>query len=233
MPDVSPQLREMIEAVATALGPDLRQSTAFVGGVTTGLFVTDALAINDVRLTDDVDLIIDVVGFGQWAQFSEDLRSRGFRNSPEDDVICRMRLDGLKVDFMPDDENILGFTNRWYTLGLATAEDHVLNDELTIRILTPPLFVATKLEAHLGRGGEDWMMSRDLEDILILLDGRRELRADVENAPREIQTYIAEQFTALMAHEQFEIAVDANFRGDRGRNDLTYKRMAEIIALGS
>jgi hypothetical protein len=233
MPDVSPQLREMVEAVAMALGPDLRRRTAFVGGVTTGLFVTDALAINDVRLTDDVDLIIDVVGFGQWAQLSEDLRARGFHNSPEGDVICRMRLDGLKVDFMRDDDNILGFINRWYRLGLATAEDHVLNDELTIRILTPPLFVATKLEAHLGRGGEDWMMSRDLEDILILLDGRRELRADVENAPREIQTYIAELFTALMAHEQLEIAVDANFRGDRGRNDLTYQRMAEIIALGS
>lgn len=27
MPDVSPRLREMIEAVATALGPDLRQGT--------------------------------------------------------------------------------------------------------------------------------------------------------------------------------------------------------------
>lgn len=233
MPDVSPQLRAMIEAVATALGPDFRQSTAFVGGVTTGLFVTDALAINDVRLTDDVDLIIDVVGFGQWAQFSEDLRARGFQNSPEDDVICRMRLDGLKVDFMPDDENILGFTNRWYALGLETAEDHVLNDDLTIRILTPPIFVATKLEAHLGRGGEDWMMSRDLEDILILIDGRRELRADVENAPREIQTYIAEQFTTLMANEQLELAVDANVRGDRGRRDLTYRRMSEIIEIGS
>jgi len=94
--------------------------------------VTDAFAINDVRLTDDADLIIDVVGFGQWVQFSEDLRTRGFQNSPEDDVTCRMRLDGLKVDFMPDDENILGFTNRWYTLGLATAEDHALNDALTI-----------------------------------------------------------------------------------------------------
>jgi len=75
-------------------------------------------------------------------------------------------------------------------------------------------------------------MSRDLEDILILIDGRRELRADVENAPREIQTYIAEQFTALMAHEQFELAVDANVRGDQGRKDLTYQRMSEIIEIG-
>ncbi len=176
MPDISAQLFAMIEAVATALGPDLRQRTAFVGGVTTGLFVTDAFAINDVRLTDDVDLIIDVVGLGQWTQFSEELRSRGFQNSPEDDVICRMRLDGLKVDFMPDDENILGFTNRWYTLGLETAEEYALNDDLTIRILTPPLFVATKLEAHHGRGGDDWVMSRDLEDILTI-SGMRPLKS--------------------------------------------------------
>lgn len=233
MPDVRPQLIAMIEAVATALGPDLRRSTAFVGGVTTALFVTDELALNDVRLTDDVDLIIDIVGFGQWAQFSEDLRTRGFWNSPEDDVICRMRLDGVKVDFMPDDERILGFTNRWYALGLQTAEDYILTGDLTIRILTPPLFVATKLEAHFGRGGDDWMMSRDLEDILILLDGRRELRDDINNAPCEIQTYIAEQFTALMAHDQFELAVDANVRGDQGRKNLTYMRMAEIVDIGS
>jgi len=232
MPDVSPQLHAMIEAVATALGPDLRRRTAFVGGVTTGLFVTDALAINDVRLTDDVDLIIDVVGLGQWAQFSEELRARGFQNSPEDNVICRMRLDGLKVDFMPDDENILGFTNRWYTLGLETAEEHRLNDELTIRILTPPLFVATKFEAHLGRGGDDLMMSRDLEDILILIDGRRELKADIENASPEIRTYLAQRFEALLQHEQFEFAVEANVRGDQGRIDLTYARISEITENG-
>jgi len=107
----------------------------------------DRLAREGVRFTDDVDLIIDIVGHGKWVQFQEELRSRGFRESPEDSVICRMRLGDLKVDFMPDDEKILGFSNRWYSLGLETAVDHPLTDDITIRMLTAPLFLATKLEA--------------------------------------------------------------------------------------
>jgi hypothetical protein len=118
---------------------------------------------------DDVDLIVDIVSHGKWVQLQEELRSRGFRESPEDDVICRMRLGDLKVDFMPDDEGILGFSNRWYSLGLESAVDHTLTDDIIVRVLTAPLFLATKLEALRGRGIDDLLMSRDLEDILLLL----------------------------------------------------------------
>jgi len=40
----------MIEEVAKALGPDICARTAFVGGVTTGLLVTDDFAREGVRL---------------------------------------------------------------------------------------------------------------------------------------------------------------------------------------
>lgn len=197
MVDANPRLLEMIEAVAKALGPDLCARTAFVGGVTTGLLVTDEFARQGVRLTDDVDLIIDIVSYGKWARFQEELRKRGFHESPDDDVVCRMRLGALKVDFMPDDESILGFSNRWYELGLKTATDVKLNDDVTIRILTPTIFVATKLEAFLGRGGGDVLMSRDIEDILILIDGRDALPSEIAAAPPEVRAYIADQFEAL------------------------------------
>lgn len=231
MADANPRMFEMIEAVAKALGPDLCARTAFVGGVTTGLLVTDDFAREGVRLTDDVDLIIDIVSYGKWVQFQEELRRRGFCESPDDDVICRMRLGSLKVDFMPDDEHILGFSNRWYALGLKTATDFALNAEITIRILTPPLFVATKLEAFLGRGKGDLLESRDIEDILVLVDGRSTLPAEIGAAPLEVSTYIADQFEALLKNVQFENAVAGNLR-DRGRIDLTFKRISEAIELG-
>ena len=129
----------MIFRVATALGGDLLKRTAFVGGVTTGLFVTDDFAREGVRFTDDVDLIVDIVSHGKWVQLQEELRSRGFREPPEDDVICRMRLGDLKVDFMPDDEGILGFSNRWYSLGFESAVDHTLTDDITIRRMSTAL----------------------------------------------------------------------------------------------
>jgi hypothetical protein len=74
MPDANPQLEAMIGKVAKALGPELLKRTAFVGGVTTGLFITDDIAREDVRFTDDVDLIIGIMGYGKWVQLQEELR---------------------------------------------------------------------------------------------------------------------------------------------------------------
>ena len=109
---------QAVYAVANALGDDLRGRLVFVGGCTTALFITDEITLEGVRATDDVDLIVDLVGRAQWAQLQEQLRQKGFAESPEDDVICRMRLGDLKVDFMPDDKSILGFSNRWYAKGI-------------------------------------------------------------------------------------------------------------------
>ncbi|MGY3362930.1 hypothetical protein ACVWZL_000055 [Bradyrhizobium sp. GM2.4] len=95
------------------MGDELRERLVFVGGCTTALFITDEIVLEGVRATDDVDLIVDLVGHAQWAQLQDQLRQKGFVESPEDEVICRMRLGDLKVDFMPDDESILGFSNRW------------------------------------------------------------------------------------------------------------------------
>jgi predicted nucleotidyltransferase len=222
----------MIEEVAKALGPGLCARTAFVGGATTGLLVTDDFAREGVRFTDDVDLIIDIVSYGEWARFQEELRQRGFQVSPEDDVICRMRLGKLKVDFMPDDEAILGFSNRWYELGLKTATVYKLKEDLAVRILTPPLFTATKLEAYLGRGEGDLLMSRDIEDILLVIDGREALLPEIAAAPLEVRRYIAEQFEALTKDAQFENAVAGNLRGDAGRIDLAFRRIAAAIEIG-
>lgn len=221
----------MISTVARALDEDLRQRTVFVGGVTTGLFVTDEIAKEGIRLTDDVDIIVDIASRAKWMQFEQQLSEKGFKHSLDDEHICRMRLGKLKVDFMPDDEEILGFTNKWYALGIDTAEIYTVAHDLKIRILTPPLFVATKLEAHLGRGAEDLLMSRDLEDILTLIDGRKELVTEISEANREILAYIIEQFKALLHHDDFEFAVEANVFGDEGRKELIYERVNLILQM--
>ena len=93
----------MIETVARALGNDLLADVAFVGGCTTGLLLTDDFTRESVRATDDVDLIVNVMGYGQWHQLKEQLKEKGFSESMEDDVICRLRLGELQVDIMPDD----------------------------------------------------------------------------------------------------------------------------------
>lgn len=230
MTTVQGQLRNMLETVAHALGPDLRERFVFVGGCTTALFITDTITLEDVRATDDVDLIIDLAGYGEWTQLQAQLREKGFSEAHEDNVICRMRLGELKVDFMPDDESILGFSNRWYPLGIETAVTYRLTEALEIKQLLPELFVATKLEAFLGRGNDDLLFSRDVEDILLIVDGREELMREIEDADPEIRTFIAEQLRVLQRHYDFDSFLTGNIRGPEGRVELVRDRFAALAA---
>lgn len=231
MTKVLGQLRDMLKEVAQAIGPDLRERCVFVGGCTTALFITDPVTLEDVRATDDVDLAINLSGYGEWVQLLEYLRERGFSEHHEDQVICRMRLGDLKVDFMPDDGKILGFSNRWYPQGIKTALTYPLTDQLMIKHLRPEIFIATKLDAFLGRGEDDLLMSRDVEDILLLVDGREELAGEIHRAGDKIKSFIAEQFGALRQHYDFEDFVAGNIRGPEGRVDIVLERFAAISAI--
>lgn len=86
-----------------------------------------------------------------------------------------MRLGDLKVDFMPEDETILGFTNRWYGDTLEHAQFTKLSNGTSIQLIGPCHFVATKLAAYLGRGNDDPLASHDIEDLLNVVDGREEI----------------------------------------------------------
>lgn len=74
MTTVQGQLLHMLETVADALGADLRERLVFVGGCTTALFITDPITLEDVRATDDIDLIVDLAGPAEWGQLQEQLR---------------------------------------------------------------------------------------------------------------------------------------------------------------
>ena len=225
------QLLHMLETVADALGDDLCQQMVFVGGCSTAVLITDEITLQEVRATDDVDLIIDLAGMAQWMQLQERLRDKGFTVSGEDEVICRMRLGNLKVDFMPDDPNILGFTNRWYKEGIYTAINFALPSGRVIKHLTPPLFLATKLEAYNGRGQNDPLGSHDLEDIINVVDGRPELLREVELADVEVRDYLAKEFHALLEHPDFEGFLYGNIRGPDGRAEIVVKRVSALAAI--
>lgn len=226
------QLKAMLMAVAEALGEELRARLVFVGGCTTALYITDPIVLESVRATDDVDLIVDLAGFAEWVELTDRLRARGFTEAADDTVICRMKLGELKVDFMPDDEAILGFGNRWYAKGIETAVPEQLETALEIRRLTPELFVATKLEAYRGRGDGDLLGSRDAEDILLLVDGREEIVEEIASSEPEIRDYIAEQIAALLDDPNLDHFLEGNIRGPAGRVDIVYARLVAISRAG-
>lgn len=224
-------LKGMIEQVARALGDELLKEVAFVGGCTTGLLVTDDVTKEGIRFTDDVDLIVNVVGYTGWNALQKQLKSQGFVTSLDDDIMCRMRLGELKVDFMPDDENILGFSNRWYRHALEGAQDYQLADDLVIRLLTPPYFIATKCEAYKGRGNDDPLASHDMEDILNIVDGRPELVNEIGAAEKAVRSYIAEEIAILLKHDMLDYAIQGIVMGDPSRADIIFERLEAIAAL--
>lgn len=223
------QLLAMLETVAEALGADLRRQMVFVGGCSTAVLITDEITLQEVRATDDVDLIVDLAGQVQWYQLQDKLREKGFTISSQDTVICRMRLGDLKVDFMPDDETILGFSNRWYKQGIQTAIAYILPSGLEIRHLTAPLFLATKFEAFRGRGKNDPLTSHDLEDIILLVDGRQELLEEMRHAEEDVRKFVAEQLRALLEHRDFDHFLHGNIKGPEGRTDIVLGRIKAMI----
>jgi hypothetical protein len=90
---------------------------------------------------------------------------------------------------MPTDATVLGFSNRWYPAAIETAQTfHIAGHD--VRVVTPALFIATKLEAFHGRGGYDVVASHDLEDIISVVDGRSEIVDDVAAAVDDVRAYI-------------------------------------------
>jgi hypothetical protein len=162
---------ELLKNVARRLRP-LLSEVVFVGGCTTGLFITDEPAA-EVRPTFDVDVIAEITSYADYATFSERLRALSFREDRSKGApLCRWLIDEMKLDVMPIDEKILGFTNRWYRAAMDAAQETELEPALRIRLITPPYFIATKLEAFRSRGGGDYTNSHDLEDLLTVIDGR-------------------------------------------------------------
>ena len=198
-----------------------------------------------MRHTDDVDLIVHVMGYVDlivhvmgyvgFNQLQIQLKAHGFSEGmpdPDEDFpICAMKLGDLRVDFMPDDESVLGFSNRWYKDAMQTATHYVLTEQVTINLVHPVYFIATKLEAFKGRGKGNVLASRDIEDILNLFDGRPELVNEILSASAALQQYIVKEITQLLTVNDFEYAISSQAGGSQAREDLIFDRLELLIAM--
>jgi predicted nucleotidyltransferase len=176
----------LLESMVAALG-QLCDRFVFVGGCITGLLITEP-ATPPVRATRDVDVIVQVVSLGEYHALERELERAGFSHDRRQDApMCRWLAAGAMLDVMPTDQTILGFGNRWYEEAVRTASLRGLPSGKHVRLITAPVFIATKLEAFAHRGDSDFLASHDLEDITTLIDGRPELVAEVVAATAELR----------------------------------------------
>lgn len=198
-PIAKKQSLEVVRQVATAL-QELVDEVVFVGGSAAAFLITDEDIVT-IRPTLDVDIIVEVMSLSEYYRFEKRLKKLGFA-PVADGPVCRFSVDGIIVDVMPDSEEILGFSNRWYRVAIDTADTYSL-DDIDIRVVSVPLFLATKLEAHHGRSEGDYLGSHDMEDILAVVDGRPTLIKDCVAAPTGVRQYLRDEFARLLEDDEF------------------------------
>lgn len=104
---------ERIKTVFQALG-ELQNEVVFVGGATVSLYADQETF--EVRETDDIDVIIEVLNYADHAKFEEQLRKKGFTEISIQRTVEPARWDSRE-------NRIKG--NKEYAREVNTLVDHV------------------------------------------------------------------------------------------------------------
>lgn len=223
---------ELLERVVRLLEPVLDE-LVLVGGCVSGLMITDKAA-GGIRPTKDVDAIADVTSLPMYAALSKRLRAIGLtEDTAQGAPASRWRHGDALVDIMPTDRSVLGFSNTWHAPAMASAQ-RVAIAGLQPRIVSPVYFVASKLEAFHGRGQADVITSSDLEDVVMVVDGRPQLFDEVDRADPDVRQFIATEISDLMSNRRFTDSLGAFLDSDRAsqaRRPLLERRLHAISAL--
>lgn len=187
---------ERIKAVHQALG-DLQSQVVFVGGSTVSLYAEHHAY--EFRGTDDVDVIVEIAKYPEHVQFEEQIRKKGFADDQR--MRGRYKVHDITVDIIPTIDVSMGFSNLWYPDGFKNAVQYSIDQDTTVKILSPPYLIATKLEAFKNRGNDDGRTSQDFEDIVYVMENRRSIWEEMEAAPDNVKQYLKEEFTTLLKNK--------------------------------
>lgn len=176
----------------------LNEEIVFVGGAILSLYADKPII--DVRNTNDIDVIMEIVSYKKRVEIEERLRAFGFENDIQSGIICRYLYQGITVDIMPTDDDSIGFKNIWYPDAFTNAVSKSIDEATAIRIPTAPYFLATKFEAFKSRGDYDGYRSHDFEDIIFVLQNRSTIWNEIKDSNPKLFRYLKIEFSQLLNH---------------------------------
>jgi hypothetical protein len=189
----------MLQTVANGL-EELKDEVVFVGGAVAELYA-DNPAASEIRPTLDVDCVIEMSSRLQFERLEENLRTKGFNNDTSEGApICRWIYKDIKVDVMPTDSDVLGFSNRWYEEGIEIKIPKKLPDGTEVFVFPPEYYLAAKFEAHKGRGGNDLRQSHDFEDIIYILDNCPDILENISGSNPSVKMYLKQECQKLLVN---------------------------------
>ena len=186
--------RGVIKKIAVALG-DLNERVMYVGGAVVSLYINDPGA-DDVRPTKDIDISLEIASLGELEALRQKLNSKGFIQTAEDNIICRFRYDDVKIDVMSTKAIGWAPANPWFAPGFLRKQQQQVENE-NILILALPYFLASKFTAFNDRGAKDPRSSHDFEDIVYILDNRKDL-TEIVQAPKDVRKYLYSEFSGIL-----------------------------------
>jgi len=216
--------REVIRKIASALG-EMNEQVVYVGGATVGLYINDPAA-DDVRPTKDVDISMVIISFGELESIRQKLIRKGFKQSQEDNVICRFRYEDIKVDVMSTKAVGWAPSNPWFKPGFVQKEKVKIEDQ-DIQILPLPYFLASKFSAFNDRGVKDPRTSHDFEDIVYILDNRTDIVEQLAKVPDDVRPYLADQLQKILDERIMQEAILGNLFYET--REERYQRIIECI----
>lgn len=204
---IKPATIEAIKIIAHALG-ELNNNAVFVGGATLPFYIPE-IYFSQVRPTEDIDVVMEILGPYQNSINEESLRKKGFKNDTDEGApICRWKFRDFKIDIMSTDTSAFGFTNQWYKEGVICSKI-VPSLNVDIKIFSLPYFIASKIEAFKSRGQFDFMGSKDMEDIISVLEvSSKEIFEDeFFNTSEKLRQYLKAEFQILLNNSHFIEAI--------------------------
>jgi hypothetical protein len=223
--------RGRVESLLALLG-DGADEVVLVGGCAPAFYELAAF-VGDIRPTLDVDLLVEGETYSAYQASVKRIAARA--NLAPDQTpgapICRLRREELIVDVMPARGEFLGFTNCWYGEAWSSALVLRTTGGREVRVVSPLLFVATKLEAARAperRGHGDFLMSPDIEDLVRVLAGCQGLLDEIRDDGGEIHEAVRAGLRGLLTQRGFVDAIPGYFEGDAATQAHVAPFVAEL-----
>jgi hypothetical protein len=203
----------------------------FTGGGIVGLLLTDPAARSPSQ-TKDVDLVLEVATYIEFVGMEEVLRKIGFtKPEGENDSLVAWQWKGVRVDFLPFRPMELMPSNRWFPSLLDEAEYVEVSSGRYAWRASAPCFVATKFEAFYSRGKGDYQSSKDIEDIVAVIDGRLEILEEIQFCAHDVRGFISQSCRQLLADRRFIDCLPQIVPDDQ-RETVVENRLRELGASG-
>jgi hypothetical protein len=121
-------------------------------------------------------------------------------------------------------------SNRWFMPGFQKAIDYNL-EEVVVKILPLPYFLASKLDAFFDRGIKDLYGSHDFEDILYIFNYTTTLGEQISSADKDVKLYLIECSNKILNSESIMAVIPGHLYYETAdeRFEIIKGRLEKII----